>query len=268
MKRTGYSLLFLICAGAAQAQDTIVKRSDARLVVKVTEITPAEVKYRRLDMPDGPLFVERKEEIRMIIYKNGQTEIFELPKEAVAMGNDSIFMKNNEYVAGKVEKLTREEVRFHKAGFKNGPVYSMPMANVERIRFANDSVFHPLKDLVRMDSIPVTVAAPVVMQKPKELLITKEGRHYFYNKNQLTEKELHLQLLSSKNPVITQLVNDAKKVKKKEVVFMICTFAGPTLLVVWPVFVAAEPGFVITWLMIRKYRQDRNKEAVALYNAN
>ncbi|MCW3104793.1 MAG: hypothetical protein JWO09_3233 [Bacteroidetes bacterium] len=255
-----------MCAAALRAQDTIVKRDDVRLAVKITEITPAEVKYLRMDMQDGPLFVEKREEIRMIIYKNGQKEFFELPKEAPQPYGDSIFMKGNTFVTGQVEKLGRDEVRFRKASFKDGPVYSIPLANVERIHFAGDSVFYPSKEIVPAESIAAVAAAPGI-KKPKELQITKEGRHYSYNQKKLTEKELHALLLGSGSPVIAELVKSAQKVKRKEVVFMICTFAGPTLLVFWPLFVVAEPGFVVAWLGIRKFRMDKNRDAVVLYNA-
>lgn len=236
-------------------------------MVKIMEITPSEVKYLRIDMQDGPLFVEKKENIRMILYKNGQKELFEPVKAAPSQYGDSIFMKNNGYVTGQVERLAGNEVRFRTAGFKGGPLYSIPLADVDRIHFAGDSVFYPPKTVaVPAEGTAAAVAAPGI-KKPKELQIIKEGKHYSYKQKALSEKELHKLLLDSGDPVIADLVKSARKVKRKEVTFMICTFAGPTLLVFWPLFVVSEPGFVVAWLVTRKFRMDKNREAVALYNA-
>jgi hypothetical protein len=281
MKQLLYIPLFIFCANTLRAQDTIIKRNDVRIIGKVTEIGPAEVKYRRMDMPDGPLFIERKEEIRMIIYKGGQKEIFDAPVTSIRVGDeppvaavmedpgtngscDSIFTKDNSYVRGYVVRLTNEEVRFSRPGFKNGPVYFLPMAGVQAIHFADGrKAFEAGKD--NPAEVAGLVKAPAE-KKLKELLITKEGNHYLYNKNTLNEKELHALLNGSKNPEILQLVNKAERAKKKAIVFMICTIAGPTLLIAWPLFVVAEPGFVIAWLSFRKYRLDKNMQAIALYN--
>ena len=62
-------------AGAARAQDMLTKRNGDELAVKVLEITPTEVKYRRTDNPDGPLISVWRADVFMIRYANGTREV-------------------------------------------------------------------------------------------------------------------------------------------------------------------------------------------------
>ena len=67
--------LLVLLASAAHAQDFITKRNGDELAVKVVEITPAEVKYRRADNPDGPLISVWRSDVFMIRYANGTKEV-------------------------------------------------------------------------------------------------------------------------------------------------------------------------------------------------
>jgi hypothetical protein len=72
-------LLFAVLAvlsGAAHAQDTLVQRNGEELAVKVLEITPAEVKYRRTDNPEGPVISAWRSDVFMVRYANGTKEVF------------------------------------------------------------------------------------------------------------------------------------------------------------------------------------------------
>jgi hypothetical protein len=73
-------ILFIFLAGSGailKAQDTIFMRSGEVIPAKVTEISPKEVKYKKLHMPDGPTYVQYKSDVRLIVYANGQKESFE-----------------------------------------------------------------------------------------------------------------------------------------------------------------------------------------------
>jgi hypothetical protein len=70
------SLALLLAAGQARAQDLLTKRNGDEVQVKVLEITPLEVKFRRTDNPDGPLISVYKTEVFMIRYANGAKEVF------------------------------------------------------------------------------------------------------------------------------------------------------------------------------------------------
>ena len=73
------SILFLatsLCAIVANAQDVIVFRNGEEAEVKVEEITPNEVKYKKTSNPDGPSYIFNKDDIFMIKYKNGEKDVF------------------------------------------------------------------------------------------------------------------------------------------------------------------------------------------------
>ncbi|MBT2556936.1 hypothetical protein J7E24_04010 [Hymenobacter sp. ISL-91] len=72
-------LLLLVSAFAAQAQDMLTKQSGEEIAVKVLEISPTGVTYRRTDNPDGPLITVRKTDVFMIRYANGTKEVFGTP---------------------------------------------------------------------------------------------------------------------------------------------------------------------------------------------
>ncbi|MCC6371138.1 MAG: DUF4190 domain-containing protein [Bacteroidia bacterium] len=55
--------------------DVLVFANGNELNVKVTEITPDEIKYYRCDIPKGPLHISRRSELFMIKYNNGAREM-------------------------------------------------------------------------------------------------------------------------------------------------------------------------------------------------
>lgn len=67
------------------AQDVIVKRNGEELQCKILEVSKNEVKYKRWTNQDGPAFAEKKSEIFMIKYENGEKEVvaYESPVLAV-----------------------------------------------------------------------------------------------------------------------------------------------------------------------------------------
>ena len=80
------SLLVLLVVGPARAQDLLTKRNGDEVAVKVVEITPSEVKYRRADNPDGPLISVWRSDVFLIRYANGTKEVLNAPP-TTASGN-------------------------------------------------------------------------------------------------------------------------------------------------------------------------------------
>lgn len=64
-------------------QDVLYKKDNSKYEVKITEITPTEVKYKLKSHPDGPLYVIYKSDVALIIYENGQHETFPEAKPPV-----------------------------------------------------------------------------------------------------------------------------------------------------------------------------------------
>ena len=68
-------LLFILLGPLAHAQDLLTKRNGEEIAVKVIEITPSEVRYRRADNPTGPLITVWKADVFQIRYANGTLEM-------------------------------------------------------------------------------------------------------------------------------------------------------------------------------------------------
>lgn len=81
-------LSLLLCCMAGMAQDVIVCKDGTSLLGKVAEVTEAEVKYRKADNPDGPLYTLKIADLMRINYENGQSDIFardgQLPSTVLA----------------------------------------------------------------------------------------------------------------------------------------------------------------------------------------
>jgi len=56
--------------------DKITLKNGDESFVKIYEISPTEIKYKRCDMLDGPLYVVKKSDVFMIKYSNGTKELF------------------------------------------------------------------------------------------------------------------------------------------------------------------------------------------------
>lgn len=71
------SILFLIMVtSTCFAQDTIYMRNDQRIACNIVEVNATEVKYKKLELSDGPLYIENKALIAQVKYKNGFIDVF------------------------------------------------------------------------------------------------------------------------------------------------------------------------------------------------
>lgn len=62
----------------AKSQDRIYTTSDTTFIeVKVTEVNPTNLKYRKYSNMDGPIYTIGKEDIIKVIYENGDLEEYE-----------------------------------------------------------------------------------------------------------------------------------------------------------------------------------------------
>lgn len=71
-------LPFLLMSFApAYSQDTIYKTNGEIVIAKILEVWPNEVKFKKFDFMEGPVFIENKSELKKINYFNGLKEVFE-----------------------------------------------------------------------------------------------------------------------------------------------------------------------------------------------
>lgn len=101
------SILILLVV-VTKGQDQLFKKDNTKLEVKLLEIAPTQIKYKLFSNPDGPLYVINKNEVALIIYKNGQHEAF---KESVPE-NTNTTVQDNSYEAALAARSEAEQKRF------------------------------------------------------------------------------------------------------------------------------------------------------------
>ncbi|MDR0845580.1 MAG: CsgG/HfaB family protein [Tannerella sp.] len=67
-------------AGVSMAQDVIVTKNAEKINAKVLEVNTDDVRYKRFDNPEGPIYTLLKSKIASIMYQNGTVETFEAEK--------------------------------------------------------------------------------------------------------------------------------------------------------------------------------------------
>jgi len=77
-------MLVLLLPLGAMAQDQLLFLNGDEETVKIMEVTTDELKYKRWDNMDGPLFTVRKADLFMVKYANGTKEKFEAKAAAPA----------------------------------------------------------------------------------------------------------------------------------------------------------------------------------------
>lgn len=106
-------LFFLLAAltwglGQAAAQDTIVKTDSKSILVKILEISPSEVRYKRFSNPDGPTFVLPVADIAHIVYQNGERDDFN-PLKAAESATESAVQAVEKKPAEPVKQAVEEK---------------------------------------------------------------------------------------------------------------------------------------------------------------
>jgi len=76
MKYIFLFILFICSSNSIQAQDTLLMRYSENIIVKVIEVGTTEVKYKKQDNLNGPMFSILKSDLLMIKYENGTTDDF------------------------------------------------------------------------------------------------------------------------------------------------------------------------------------------------
>ena len=69
-------ILFICSSNIIKAQDTLSMRSGENILVKVIEVGTSEVKYKKIDNLNGPIFSILKSDLLIIKYENGTKDDF------------------------------------------------------------------------------------------------------------------------------------------------------------------------------------------------
>ncbi len=68
--------------------DVITLKNGDEIQAKILEITPIEIKYKKCNLPDGPLYIVKKSDAFMIKYANGTKEIIKSDNEQVSSNSN------------------------------------------------------------------------------------------------------------------------------------------------------------------------------------
>lgn len=83
-------ILMIVFIGIGlKAQDTLYLRNSSKVVVKLSEITPTQLKYKRFDNLEGPNYSINKSEVDYVVFANGLKEQFELSSSSTSNNNIS-----------------------------------------------------------------------------------------------------------------------------------------------------------------------------------
>jgi hypothetical protein len=75
--KTYIFILISLCYINLSAQDTLILNNSTKVIAKILEINPDQIKFKRLDNIDGPLYILNKSSVKYIVYSNGLKEQIE-----------------------------------------------------------------------------------------------------------------------------------------------------------------------------------------------
>lgn len=101
------------------AQDIIVKRNGDELQCRILEVSKNEVKYKRWTNQDGPAFSEKKSNIFMIKYENGDKDVIAhspsaSESSAISSGMNSV--DPNEYIFEEPTPISHTYLKYTTRG--------------------------------------------------------------------------------------------------------------------------------------------------------
>lgn len=83
-------IMLLLSGYSATAQDLIIKMDKKEIKAKVLEVSEDVIKYKKFEKLDGPTYSIKREEVFMIIYKDGSKEYMlegEMNTQSIITGN-------------------------------------------------------------------------------------------------------------------------------------------------------------------------------------
>jgi hypothetical protein len=122
-----------------KAQDTIVKRNDEKIAVKILEVSPTDIKYKHFDYQSGPTFTTFKWELKYIIYDNGIKESFDgyVPPTNPPANNDLSIQTDGNLYYYKNLKIT-EQSMLDMVWKQQNPKINPVIIKTEKIKFTKN----------------------------------------------------------------------------------------------------------------------------------
>lgn len=77
-----FIVVFFASLVTISAQDVIVKKDGSTILSKVIEIGATEIKYKKWNNQNGPMYTIEKKDVQAINYENGEKEVFSVDEIA------------------------------------------------------------------------------------------------------------------------------------------------------------------------------------------
>lgn len=81
IKTIFFIAIIFVYSNLSYAQDMITKKTGEDISAKVLEVTTSEIKFKKSDNLEGPIFSILKSDVLIIRYKNGTKDVFNIPKD-------------------------------------------------------------------------------------------------------------------------------------------------------------------------------------------
>jgi hypothetical protein len=114
-----FFLLTMCVVFNLSAQDIIVKRNGDELQCRILEVSKNEVKYKRWTNQDGPAFSEKKSNIFMIKYENGEKDMIAHSSpvsESSALSSGMNSVDPNEYIFEEPTPISHTYLKYTTRG--------------------------------------------------------------------------------------------------------------------------------------------------------
>jgi hypothetical protein len=95
MKKLFFYIIGFLLLNTTYAQDIILKRNGDEIKAKVQEVGITEIKYKKFDNPDGPMYTILKSEVFLIKYENGTKDVFKAEEPVQPAKNQQVETQQN-----------------------------------------------------------------------------------------------------------------------------------------------------------------------------
>jgi len=195
---------------------------------------------------------------------------------------DTIVKRNGNNILSKIIEISETEVKYKKFDFQDGPNFIENKSEIQLIKYSNgtkDEFKIQLNAIAKTNESDTDYYSGPVKSNIK---IESDKNRFRYNGKRINEPELHRILLSSNDPEVILLKNNARRYKKLQYVglgglvfggagavsFIAAElFDAPALTIVGGVFIGVAVALPITAIYFKHKRNNANTEAVKLYNS-
>jgi hypothetical protein len=123
---------------------------------------------------------------------------------------DTIIKLNNDTVLAKIIQISPEQVTYKKFNFQDGPSYVIEKSGIKMILYSNG-----MKESFDQKQ-PKGNNPAYQTNASNSNKITDATNFYYYHSGRINENNMQKVLLQTNDPEITQIVNNAKKLRRKE----------------------------------------------------